>query len=106
MESSLAAFRAQLTPNDLQEGEEANELAEQCSQDSDSDDDTPVDVSQEAVNEEFMWRLAEEVNWGPNESRHLCFVESAIAMPAAAVCVDCEQEDKLFSKSQLARHPE
>merc|ERR1712166_146907 len=53
-----------------------------------------------------MWRLAHDMTWGPAESRSLVLVESALAFPSTAVCVECEEEGKQFSKSQLARHPD
>merc|ERR1712032_819968 len=63
----------------------------------------------ERINEQYMWRVAKENDWGPGlncDPRNLCFVESALAMPPSAVCVECEQEGKMFSKSQLSRHPD
>jgi len=90
-----------------QDVEEDEEFAAECeAPGSDEEDDRGVDVSQEGVNEDYMWRLAEDPTFGPHQSRHLCFVESAIALPPSAVCVECEKEGKVFSKSQLARHPD
>merc|ERR1712048_582405 len=68
--------------------------------------DMPVNIIQDALDEEFMWRLSEKEDWSASESRNLTFVESAIALPRTAQCVDCEQTDRPFSKTQLARHPD
>jgi len=105
VEARLAAFAARLSSDDLVAGgQEVSNL--DCVDDSDDDDDTAVDVSQEAVNEEYMWRLAEQEDFSPGDSRQLCFVESALALPPTAICVECEQEGKPFSKTQLGRHPD
>lgn len=109
MESQLKAFATRLSEANIEEtGTESGSDAEDGSDD-DADADCPVDVSQERVDEQYMWRVAEENDWGPGLScdpRNLCFVESALAMPPSAICVECEQEGKMFSKSQLSRHPE
>ena len=60
---------------------------------------------QEGVNEDFMWSLAEKDTWDLCDSRGLCFVESAIALPPTAVCVECELRGQSFSKVQLTKHP-
>merc|ERR1712232_1391981 len=66
-------------------------------------DEAPIDNSQETINEEYMWNLADQTSWDPIQSSQLVFVESAIAMPPVALCMECEEEGKHFSKSQLAR---
>lgn len=74
--------------------------------DSGQDSDDSVDVSQEGVNEEYMWQLAEQPQFAPFESRGLTFVESALALPASSTCIECEREGVSFSKSQQSRHPD
>jgi len=106
VETYLASLCAQLTPED-QESDDAGGDGDTFSADgSDAEDELPVDASQEAVNEEYMWRLAEQADFSLSESRGLLFVESSIALPSTPTCVDCEQEGKVFSKTQLARHPD
>lgn len=53
-----------------------------------------------------MWSLAEQATWSPMQSYQLTFAESALAMPRSAICAECEEEGKRFSKSQLARRPD
>jgi len=105
-EKILAAFTAQLRPSDLEKTIEQDAGAYN-DDDSDSDDDLPESVANEDISENYMWKLAEHTpNWGPDDSRKLIFVESAIALPQNAVCSECDQEGKTFSKSQLTRHPD
>jgi len=95
----MVTFSSRLQESDvLSDGED-----EDCC--ADDDDDTP-DISQESVNEEFMWRLAEQRDWSPRDSRQITFVESAIALPPTPICVECEKQGQVFSKSQLSRHPD
>lgn len=71
------------------------------------DSDAEADVSQESLNEAYMWRLAGDAGWDAMRSRQISFVESALALSTAPQCVECEQEgSSLFSKAQLARHPD
>jgi len=103
-EATMAAFSAKLDDQDFVESD--TEVADEDEEGSD-DDDFHVDVSQEGVNEEYMWRLAEDEDFAPSLSRNLCFVESALALPPSPICVECEREEGIrFSKSQLGRHPE
>jgi len=104
-EITLAKFTSCLHDSDM-ESISSDTPETLFEEDSDPDDDMPVSVSQDALDEEFMWRLSEKEDWTANESRNLTFVESAIALPRTAVCVDCEQSDRPFSKTQLARHPD
>lgn len=108
VETKLAEFSKNLGPEDVEDEPDEEDVASSAEQEPDSDEDAAVDVSQEAVNEDWMWRLAEDVatDWSPAVSRQLCFVESAIALPPMPVCVECLLEGKTFSKSQLARHPD
>lgn len=80
--------------------------AEAIDDDSDPDDELPLSVSQEVVDEEYMWKLANMEQWTSREWRNLTFVENAIALPRIACCAECELEGKSFSKKQLARHPD
>lgn len=99
VEAQLAAFAGRLTAEDAEGSENGHD-------DDDEPNDEDFDVSQEGVNEEYTWQLAEEEDWSPATSRKLCFVESALALPPTPFCVDCEQEGKSFSKLQLHRHPD
>jgi len=62
-----------------------------------------MDTSQEAVNEDYMWRLAENDDFEPREAKYLALVESTLALPMSTTCAECEKEGKSFSKRQLAR---
>jgi len=77
----------------------------QNSDDEDNEDDQ-VDTTQEGIDDSFLLLLAEDTDWTPSKSRDLLFVETSIALPKTAVCVDCLQDNKMFSKSQLAKHPD
>jgi len=103
VEAAMADFRAKLSDGDVEDDQD--DAGAFCA-DSDEDSDSEVDVSQEGVDEDFMWRLAEDPSFGPNEARSMVFVESALAMPRTAVCAECEMEGVRFSKSQLAKHPD
>lgn len=105
VEDYLTNFAAKLTPDDLEGVSERNDGEDQDDVCSESDD-ANFDVSQQRVDENYMWNLAEETDWKPVISRSLCFVESAIALPKVATCSECEEEGKVFSKSQLAKHPD
>jgi len=69
-------------------------------------DDASFDISQENLNEDFMWRLAQERDFSPQDARNLYLCESAIALPREPVCCVCEGEGKTFSKRQLTNHPD
>lgn len=97
IEEKISVFAAALTEEDADGSENEYE---------DDVDDDNFDVTQESVHDEYMWRLAEEPECSIADSRRLCFVESAIAMPPTAICVECELEGKTFSKSQMRRHPD
>jgi len=101
-------LRAQLTEADAETDDEGMgvDCDEEDDDDQDDEADAEVDVSQQTVHEEFMWRLADKESWTLSETRQVCFVESAIALPPEAMCVDCEQVGKVFSKSQASRHPD
>eukprot|EP00927_Polykrikos_kofoidii_P028647 TRINITY_DN24963_c0_g2_i1.p2 TRINITY_DN24963_c0_g2~~TRINITY_DN24963_c0_g2_i1.p2 ORF type:complete len:592 (+),score=117.41 TRINITY_DN24963_c0_g2_i1:2536-4311(+) len=107
VEAMISAFGAKLEGNDEDTAAENGNILDEGSDAENGDDDVvPVDVTREAMNEEFMWRIAETEDWDPKDSRNLVFVESSIALPRTSVCVECEEEGKPFSKSQLARHPD
>lgn len=102
VERRIAAFRAKLGHADVEDFDE-DHADDRLEVNSDSDSD--VDVSQEGINESWMWTLAGQ-DWGPSEARNCLFVESALALPPTPICVECEEEGKSFSKSQLSRHPD
>jgi len=111
VDAQLSAFSRRLTQHDLESSEEEDVEPEDAGEldgasDEEDGEEACVDVSQERINEEYMWRCAEEPNWGANESRQMVFVESAIALPSQPFCVACEMEGKPFSKSQLMKHPD
>eukprot|EP00931_Biecheleriopsis_adriatica_P086333 TRINITY_DN61027_c0_g1_i1.p1 TRINITY_DN61027_c0_g1~~TRINITY_DN61027_c0_g1_i1.p1 ORF type:complete len:1595 (-),score=329.26 TRINITY_DN61027_c0_g1_i1:55-4839(-) len=101
VEAKLAPFVAQLTDADRIQDDSFDD--EFFCRDDDDDDDGAVDPRLEAVNQEYMLNLAEDVNFSPHLAKKLTLMESAFALPPTAVCVECEQENKQFSKSQLAR---
>jgi len=113
VERCVAAFAAKLRPEDVEgyecdgpEVPEVEDFEEFEDGGSDDEDDASFDLSQQRVDEEYMWRLAEKPDCSPADSRALCLVESALAMPTEVICSKCELEGKTFSKSQLARHPD
>eukprot|EP00928_Gymnodinium_smaydae_P028022 TRINITY_DN21488_c0_g2_i1.p1 TRINITY_DN21488_c0_g2~~TRINITY_DN21488_c0_g2_i1.p1 ORF type:complete len:1567 (+),score=213.20 TRINITY_DN21488_c0_g2_i1:215-4915(+) len=102
LEVSMLEFAQQFTEEDA-ETDDGFVMDAEDDEDSDPDDDLPPSIAQEGVDEEFMWRLAQRPVWSPADCRNLTFVESSIAFPRSAICVECELEGKSFSKSQLAR---
>lgn len=106
-EEYLHEFREQLGPDDVEtagdrwhfHGDDLDAIEEE-------EDQIEIDTSQEGVEEEWMWTLANRPTFSTTDSRNMVFVETSIALPKTAVCVECEEEDKAFSKSQLAKHPD
>jgi len=104
--TALARFSASLGESEMESDRSGDDASAFDEEDSDPDDDLPASISQEGVDEPWMWRLARQEEWSPRSRRNLTFVESAIAFPRSATCVDCEQDGVPFSKSQLAKHPD
>ena len=104
VEATMEDFRDRLREDDVEDDEDLDTLGASDEEGSDSE----VDVSHEIVDEEFMWRLAElpSDSFGPREARSMVFAESALAMPQTAICSECELEGRVFSKSQLSKHPD
>merc|ERR1719329_1243055 len=92
-------FAQKLSSNDvIENSDEGEEVSD--------DDDDRVDTSQEGIDDEYLFLLAEQSTWNPALSRELLFVETSLALPRTAICVQCDQDGKAFSKSQLAKHPD
>jgi len=89
---------------DLEEGSDFGE--DDSSRESGEEEGTPDIMAQEGVHEEFMWRLARQKTFAPGERGQIRLAESSLALPPTAICVECEMQGKVFSKSQLARHPD
>lgn len=120
IEALIESFSAQLRPEDVEVvGRDGRSLAEGLGADEededgeldegeDVDDDPFFDISQERVDEEFMWKLAEEPNCSPATGRSLTFVETALALPRNPTCFVCQLEltDRHFSKRQLFMRPD
>jgi len=104
-EAQMAMFCSQLTDAHRTSAEDSDyETDDQAAYDSDKEDDDFVDTSQEAVNEDYMWRLAQQPDFPPSNSKYLVMPESSFAIPTSAVCVECQEEGKTFSKTQMNRH--
>jgi len=115
VETMISDFAQKLSDKDVQsdddQGDDFSDEDEASgrNQDANADDDDDneqVDTSQEGIDDEYLLLLAEEGDWSPARSRELLFVETSLALPRTAICVECEQENKQFSKSQLAKHPD
>eukprot|EP00811_Abedinium_folium_P033424 NODE_6389_length_1676_cov_6.568754.p1 GENE.NODE_6389_length_1676_cov_6.568754~~NODE_6389_length_1676_cov_6.568754.p1 ORF type:complete len:355 (-),score=103.79 NODE_6389_length_1676_cov_6.568754:610-1569(-) len=105
VEAQIATFKYQLTEDDAEVSDGSEAAASEASS-GEEDEDVVVDTSQEAISEEYMWRLAQDPVWPAQQSRDVVFVESALALPPTPICAECEKEGQSFSKSQLSRHPD
>jgi hypothetical protein len=116
VETSIDNFAKKLRQTDIesededQDGdvseEELEDEARNCAgSDEESEDGFDgVDTTQEGIDDEFLLRLARQTDFSVAESRNLLFVETSLALPKTAICVECEEEGKPFSKSQLSKH--
>eukprot|EP00930_Biecheleria_cincta_P091040 TRINITY_DN8053_c0_g1_i1.p1 TRINITY_DN8053_c0_g1~~TRINITY_DN8053_c0_g1_i1.p1 ORF type:complete len:1502 (-),score=261.44 TRINITY_DN8053_c0_g1_i1:71-4576(-) len=105
IEEKIRRFSEKLAPSDKLDyfPSEHDVLEEAESNDGEEDEDSAfMDTSHEQVNEDYMWRLAKEQDFEPKDSKYLAMVESTLALPTSAICAECEQEGKAFSKRQLA----
>ncbi|CAE8607622.1 unnamed protein product [Polarella glacialis] len=109
VEAKLAGFSSHLTHVSADQAasfsRDGNSYEEVSDDDnSEDEDDIFIDTSQEAVNEDYMMRIAEDNDFTPQQSKHLSMVENALAMPSTPMCADCQLDGKSFTKSQMAKH--
>jgi len=113
VEIAISEFAQKLTNKDFESDDDQDvavsddeDMQGHSSNVNDDNDADEIDTTQEGIDDDYLLRLAGTQDWDPAMSRNLLFVETSIALPRTAICVECEKENKTFSKSQLAKHPD